>query len=517
MSMPIFNASQLPIVEAVSELVYCNPFTTSRVEWERRALGQAFTPTEPVWSLTSVEDAVTANVTRLQQIVHDLVEQAKQTILKGSRPTDREKVLYEDLALYRLYDTFREPLSQSSELLFTGQGAAPINKAWPAFLEMYERDLLLPGLPQRTAADAAHVLACFFQLRRAFTNIFHYLVGASMPMAKLRASVWESIFTHDLRRYHRGMYAHMGDFATLVTGESGTGKELVARAIGRSRYLPFDLKARRFMDDASMSFHAVNLAALSPTLIESELFGHKRGSFTGAISDRQGWLEICPPRGTVFLDEIGELEGSIQVKLLRVLQSRVFERLGETEPRRFEGKVIAATNRDLAAEMNQRHFRADLYFRLCSDVIRTPSLREQLADRPGDLRSLVRFVTSRLTPTKQEGEQLADEVVSWINQSLGAEYAWPGNFRELEQCVRNVIVHGCYQPLPASGVSAQGDAIDILARWMKQGDLPADDVLTRYVQWIYTQTGSYEGTARKLGLDRRTIKARVEAQLPPLN
>ena len=507
--MSIFTSKTLPVARAICELVYCNPFTPQRVEWEKKALGDAFTPTEPVWSLTSAAGAVTANVTRLEQIVSDMVEQVRQAIIEGRKPAGDELLLYEDLARYRLYDRFREPLTQASELLFTGRGSAPLQKIWPDFLKMYERDLGLPGLPEPEARDAAHVLACFFQLRRAFANIFHYLVGGSMPMARLRAAVWESIFTHDLRRYHRSLYEHMADFTTLVTGESGTGKELVARAIGRSRYLPFDLTAGRFMDDASMSFHAVNLAALSPTLIESELFGHKRGSFTGAAGDRKGWLETCPPRGTVFLDEIGELDGSLQVKLLRVLQTRTFERLGDTEPRRFEGKVIAATNRDLAAEMHEGGFRADLYFRLCSDVIRTPSLREQLADRPGDLQSLVGFITARLVSTKEEGDSLADEVVAWIDQSLGRSYDWPGNFRELEQCVRNVIVHGSYQPLRRMK-DRQGDAMHQLTHQMREGSLPADEVVTQYVRWVYAQTGSYEGTARRLGLDRRTVKARVD-------
>ena len=113
----------------------------------------------------------------------------------------------------------------------------------------------------------------------------------------------------------------MGDVTTLVTGPSGTGKELVARAIGLSRYIPFDAEGQAFADDTPRSFVPLNLSALSPTLIESELFGHRRGAFTGAVADRAGWLETCPPRGTVFLDEIGELDPAIQVKLLRVLQS----------------------------------------------------------------------------------------------------------------------------------------------------------------------------------------------------
>src|SRR4030095_10303350 len=117
-------------------------------------------------------------------------------------------------------------------------------------------------------------------------------------------------------------------------------------------------------------FYALNPSALSPTLIESELFGHRRGAFTGAVQDRAGWLEVCPATGTVFLDEIGELDPAIQVKLLRVLQSRTFQRLGDTRDRPFLRKLIAATNRDLGREMAAGEFRKDFYYRLCSDFVR---------------------------------------------------------------------------------------------------------------------------------------------------
>src|SRR5205085_3415278 len=121
--------------------------------------------------------------------------------------------------------------------------------------------------------------------------------------------------------------------------------------------------------DPAESFHALSLSALSPTLIESELFGHRRGSFTGAIDDRAGWLEVCRPLGTVFLDEIGEIDPAVQVKLLRVLQTRTFVRLGDTRNRKFTGKIIAATNRDLAQQMQLGQIREDFYYRLCSDMI----------------------------------------------------------------------------------------------------------------------------------------------------
>ena len=213
-----------------------------------------------------------------------------------------------------------------------------------------------------------------------------------MPTARLRATIWESIFTHDMGRYIRGVYKSLGDITTLITGPSGTGKELVARAIGLSRYQRFDPKSKSFSDEKRPLLLAVKLSALSSTLIESELFGHCKGAFTGAFGDRQGWLEVCGERGTVFLDEIGELEHSIQVKLLRVLQTQQFSRVGESKSRRFEGKFIAATNRELELEMQSGRFREDLYYRLCADRIQTPTLREQLADRPEDLIELTRHI-----------------------------------------------------------------------------------------------------------------------------
>ena len=144
------------------------------------------------------------------------------------------------------------------------------------------------------------------------------LLAVPCPRLALRASIWQSVLTCDMRRYRRTMWKRMADFPTLVTGPSGSGKELVARAIGGARYIPFDPIRLTFDSDQQSAFLAINVAALSPTLIESELFGHRRGSFTGAIADRKGWLETCPALGSVFLDELGEMDLSLQVKLLRV-------------------------------------------------------------------------------------------------------------------------------------------------------------------------------------------------------
>src|SRR5207245_2420943 len=224
-----------------------------------------------------------------------------------------------------------------------------------------------------------------------------------------------------------------------------------------------------FVEEAASAFFPLNLAALSPTLIESELFGHRRGAFTGALEDRKGWFEACPPLGTVFLDEIGDVDAAIQVKLLRVLQTRTFQRLGDTAARRFEGKVIAATNRYLGAAIEAGRFREDFYYRLCSDLIVTPSLAAQLRDSPDELSRLVRAIARRVAGDA-EAEGLADEAEQWIREHLGPDYPWPGNVRELEQCVRNVLIRGSYEPRRSR--NGNGDARATFVDAVLTGTLP---------------------------------------------
>jgi len=262
------------------------------------------------------------------------------------------------------------------------------------------------------------------------------------------------------------------------------------------------------VQDFAGSFYALNPSALSPTLIESELFGHRRGAFTGAVQDRAGWLEVCPPLGTVFLDEIGELDSAIQVKLLRVLHSRTFQRLGDTRDRPFQGKLVAATNRELAHEIQARRFREDFYYRLCSDLIVTPSLAQQLRDAPGERAALVRVIAGRVAG-EAEAESLAAETEGWIAQTLGDDYPWPGNVRELEQCVRNVMIRGEYRP---AGGGAAGPRQRV-AQELLAGSLSAEQLLRRYCTLVYAATGSFQETGRRLGLDRRTVREKIDAGL----
>ncbi|MFG0319089.1 MAG: sigma 54-interacting transcriptional regulator [Planctomycetota bacterium JB042] len=501
--MSLFRPEEREFAEVVSRLVYCNPFLPERVELERRALGEEFVGFERVLNMRAGDDLLAENVQRLIERAGVLVEEARARLVDGDAANDADRALYEDLALFYLYHHYHLQFRAWIQQALDGAGQRRVG-----FYGDFEKDVrhLLhpPGVRLLHDDPPEHLFAFFFQLNRAFVNVYLSIVGASMAAARLRGSIWQSIFTHDLGRYRRALYDRMGDVSTLITGPSGTGKELVARAVALSRYIPFDVQARQFGDDFARSLHALNLSALSPTLIESELFGHRRGAFTGALEDRKGWFEICRPLGTVFLDEIGELDASIQVKLLRVLQTRTFQRLGDTETMKFSGKVLAATNRDLTAAMRDGAFREDFYYRLNADMIVTPSLRDQLGGDVDELRHLVRYIAARMAG-EAEADALTAEVVDWVGRTLGLDYAWPGNFRELEQCVRNVLIRMEYRPTPREASDAKATLRDAV----ETGSATADELLNAYCRLVYERTGSYSEAARRLGLDRRTVKARV--------
>ncbi|MES1245254.1 MAG: sigma 54-interacting transcriptional regulator [Acidobacteriota bacterium] len=498
-------------LEAISGLAQGNPFGPERLRLERQVLGDAFNSFDVVWHARGEER--NPNVPAIQARAEELAAALRERFAGGRpvRENREELALYSDLVLYLLYGRNQQRFYELIEETRSGEkdGRVPFYRD---FLADFERFLALPRVLWEEPLDPAHLFACFFQIRRAFHFTFRSIVGGSMPAARLRAQVWQSIFTHDLRRYRRALYRNLGDATTLVTGPSGTGKELVARSIAWSRYVPFDPGTGSFRERWLEQFFPLNLSALSPTLIESELFGHRRGAFTGAVTDHTGWLEVCPPLGTVFLDEIGEVEPAIQVKLLRVLETRTFQRLGESRPRRFQGKLVAATNRNLAAEIRAGRFRADLYYRLCSDILVTPSLQERIADSPRELSDLLVVLAQRAVGDEL-AEEVAGEVEAWIRENLEPNYPWPGNVRELAQCVNNVLIRRDYRPARLEEGEAGARVRDRLAGEYLSGALTADDLLRRYCTLVYAEAGSYEEAARRLGLDRRTVKSRIDPVL----
>jgi len=222
----------------------------------------------------------------------------------------------------------------------------------------------------------------------------------------------------------RGVFKLIGqlaasDVTALITGESGTGKELAARAI----YHHSNRSAQQFL--------AVNCAAIPEQLLESELFGHEKGSFTGATNQRVGKFEQCN-KGTIFLDEIGDMTPATQTKILRVLQSGTFERVGGNQPIQVDVRVIAATNKPLEAAVAAKQFREDLFYRLNVVRIHIPPLRERLEDIP----LLVNYFLKKISrEQQQQPKSIATSVIKALEK-----YHWPGNVRELENAIRRAIV-----------------------------------------------------------------------------
>lgn len=504
--MVFIKNSDRVFVRSVGKLSHTNPFTSRRFELEKQALGSHWVE-EPhlYWSLTPEQtihrrENLYLLLDRAKAIATDL----RRELVDDAKPNEQDRMLYDELVVYILFYELLDEWSGSRTLLDFDELAN--KRAWQKYSRSFDYWLALEGVALPSLGDKEHLFAMFHQVYRAFFSIFEYVIGCSKTIAELRARIWHSIFTHDLRRYRRSLYESLHQSTTLIMGPSGSGKELVAQAIGMSRHIPFDMKRGAFAINPSENYHAINISAFAKNLVESELFGHAKGSFTDARSMRVGWLEACGEFGSLLLDEIGELDAVTQVKLLRVLQNRQFQRLGETKVRQFTGKIIAATNRDLQAEIEKGAFREDLYYRLCADVIETPSLAKQLQDNFTALDDLILHVCQRMAP--DEHQSLVDDVIQWTRKQMPAGYTWPGNIRELEQCVRNIMIHGTYIPRAAK-TSTSGETAQIAAS-LEQLDYTADELLSVYCDLAYRKTKSFEKAAKILQMDRRTVRAKVD-------
>jgi transcriptional regulator with PAS, ATPase and Fis domain len=269
----------------------------------------------------------------------------------------------------------------------------------------------------------------------------------------------------------------------LIIGETGSGKELVARSIHNK-------SARR-----DQAFIAINCAALSETLLESELFGHERGAFTGAFSRKHGLFEVAH-RGTIFLDEIIEMSPMVQTKLLRVLETRSFRRVGGTEPVKVDVRLLVASQEDLRGAVIKGSFRNDLYYRLCTITVNIPPLRE----RKDDIPELVEHFLDRLASAHDKPRsKVSGEVLN-----IFSGYDWPGNVRELENVVERAFV------LSANGVIAVDDLpakFRAMERIKTVEGLPSlEEIKKRHVLTVLkTVEGNKTRAARILGVDRKTL------------
>jgi len=276
------------------------------------------------------------------------------------------------------------------------------------------------------------------------------------------------------------------DSTVMIYGETGTGKELIARAI-------HDLSQRR-----QGTFVKLNCAAIPTGLLESEMFGHEKGAFTGAIAQRIGRFELAH-RGSMFLDEVGDIPLELQTKLLRVLQEREFERLGSSRTIHTDARLIAATNRDLAQMVEERQFRADLYYRLNVFPITIPPLR----DRREDIPLLVRYFV------QQYARRMSKRIATIPSDSMQAltRYHWPGNIRELQNFIERAVI------------LSPGPALQVQVRELKRGGAGAGEVQTlaaaerdailKALRDANGKVGGPNGAAAKLGMKRTTLQARM--------
>ena len=408
-----------------------------------------------------------------------------EPLLAAYRNDDRE-LLFAAIA----FDVFHRYLHELDQLI-----EAP---GRVRFARSLLSDLTRRGVGE---AKARRALELFYQMRRAHLAIGKRLIGGGDSMRKLREELWNSVFTHDILRYERYLWNRMEDFSTLLVGETGTGKGEAARAIGSSGFIPFDDKRGEFIGPVDALFVPVHLGEYPETLIESELFGHRRGAFTGAIDHHEGALARVRPHGTLFLDEIGEVNVAVQVKLLRVLQDRVFTPVGAHEPVRFQGRVVAATHRSLVTLREEGRMRDDFYYRIATHTVQVPSLRARLGESQGELTLLVSSLCTRIVG--EPSPALAALVEARIREALGPAYGFPGNVRELEQCVRRVLLTGrCGPEVPAEASTHQVPLLAEIAR----GTLDAEALVRGYCALLYGRTGSYVQVAKITGLDRRTVR-----------
>jgi formate hydrogenlyase transcriptional activator len=285
------------------------------------------------------------------------------------------------------------------------------------------------------------------------------------------------------------------DSTVLISGETGSGKELVARAIHQ-------LSTRR-----DHAFVKLNCAAIPTGLLESELFGHEKGAFTGAINQRIGRFELAN-RGTVFLDEVGEIPLELQPKLLRVLQEREFERLGSTRTLRTDARLIAATNRDLAALADEQKFRQDLFYLLNVFPITVPPLRDRREDIPMLVRHFAQQFARRM---KKNVENISSETMEALTQ-----YDWPGNIRELQNLIERAVILSTRPTLDVPVAALNGRKSTAAAGGRQPRGVEAEtlaDADRRHIVAALERTNwviaGPNGAAARLGIKRSTLQFRM--------
>lgn len=470
--------------KSIAEAAFSNPFSDKRVEIDRKIVGAS---EQAGWQ------------EMLEPLLHQLGENLGRLRQGGEILFDREgDEEVRAVSVSILFYIFHRYMGRFDDLIEEQIRLGDDSCRAPFAFQCLE-DLVSYGVKR---ADACRYVGIFYQVRRAFYFISR-LIGDSPCMKRLRSQLWNNIFTHEIFWYESCLWNRMEDFSTLMLGETGTGKGAAAAAIGRSGFIPFNSKAQKFEESFTRAFISINLSQYPESLIESELFGHRKGAFTGAIEQHDGIFSRCSPYGSIFLDEIGDVSISLQIKLLQVLQERTFSPVGSHDKVRFKGRVIAATNKSIDGLRREGVFRDDFYYRLCSDIITVPPLRQRIREMSSELDALASHLRDRIC-----GDDLRLPVVEKLKQGIGKNYAWPGNVRELEQAIRRIMIAGSY---PGDTAVEAHEEVS-LNQAIEQGSLTAKELVEKYCCDLYETYGNYGEVARRTGLDWRTVKKNVQSQ-----
>jgi len=476
--------------ERIKKAIISNPFSSERMRVDQKLAGLS----DDQESSDQVFDEMLYRVGK------------KLTELKRKRDGGQLVLDGEDLQLFKygiLFDLFHS-FRPEFDTLIKNQIEKGDDSCRVEFAQDIVQQLLTADFSK---TDSFRILALFYQMRRAFYFISS-IFGESFCVQELRKSLWNNIFTENLELYESYLWNRMEDFSTMLLGQTGTGKGLAASAIGRSGFIPFNEKKQSFEESFAKTFISINLSQFPEQLIESELFGHKKGAFTGAIESHRGIFTRCSPFGAIFIDEIADVSIPVQIKLLRVLQERVFTPVGSQLTEKFQGRVIAATNQPLTALRSDGRFREDFYYRLCSDVIDVPSLQQRVKENPDEITLLLSFIVERIVGRKSP--ELVQDIGRTIAEQQPVNYSWPGNIRELEQCVRQILLNGVYKWQVTDSSEHGGLSVEI-----DQGNLSASELLGVYCRNLHNKLGTYEAVAKLTKLDRRTVKKYIDQVTPP--
>jgi DNA-binding NtrC family response regulator len=501
----------------IAQLALMNPFDPRRLALARAVVPYGLRP----------ERLPGDELLDAQYRLLDVVSRVADRIGDPAVASPEDLAMYRAAAIYALWDEHRDGI----QALVRADGVeVPF---WDKFVATYGRlrlDQADLGVPA-----PGHLLALMVQWWRNVAIISKSLPGNAPCVVALRVAVFRANMGPDLCTYAAGLYRCMDEIPVLITGETGTGKERVATCIGQGGYIPFDEQKRCFVMPYRTAMHVKNLSTVPHDLLASELFGQKRGSFTGATADRVGLFAIVVAYGSLFLDEIGEIPEWVQVMLLRPLENREIVAVGDTQPREILGRAIFATHQDLEAKCAAGEFRADLLERMNGVRIHLPPLRNILAESPEELWRYVKgFLTDRKITDAARRDVWTQQIVTYIRKEM-AGHGWTRNLRELRHLTERFLLSEGTMPKPKVVPAPLGPVMQAASAEeeesvasrapmtvampssgffgprAKRGELQAEDLLRAYVTEVYVLNDmNLAETARITGLDWRTVRKLID-------